>query len=611
MKKARRATRKISEPPQAAGVSDSLPIESWRETLTHFSRATGLTLALFDPAGALRVGPLSANPLGEALAAGGAWREPDGVCFASAREVTQRCIAQSASAQTTICDVLTAVAIPIREPQRAVGAIAAGWVFTNFPEPVSTDRFARLLGLSFPETWQIVRQVSPMSTDKLALYADLLQMVADFFMKHRVETDEKFGLIDSLKEQQAELKRAARARDELFAVVSHELRTPLTPILGWLPIIREEIEQGHLEQVREGLDAIERNARQEVHLIDEMLDLSRILTGRIVFSPEPVVPASILAQAASAARSVLGARALGIHTDIEERLPAVWVDRQRLLQVLANLVSNAVKFTPDGGLITLGARAGAGVVEFFVADTGIGVAPEAAAVIFDRFQQADSGIQRRYGGLGIGLSVVKNLIDMQGGQVRVESPGNNNGAAFVITLPASEAPAVPAVAPPPSPLLNPEALEVLKARRRAFKVLIVDDVADTLDLMQRLLARAGYQVATASSASGAVAAARSQPPDALISDISMPDGDGLELLRQLRAEASLGKLPAIAVSGFTGEAERGAARQSGFNAYFTKPLDVSALLKTLDHLLLSTKTRNLDQTAKARREFVPLASAAS
>lgn len=605
MKKARRATREKTEPPLAADRSEPLAVENWREMLAHFSHATGLTLALFDQAGALRIGPLSADPLGEALVAGGAWREPAGICFAATREMTQRCIAQSALAESTLCDVLSAVAIPIRDKRGVIGAIAAGWVFTSFPEPVSTDRIARTLQLSFPETWQIVRQVSPMSRDKLALYADLLQMVADFSMKHRDEAEEKFRLIDDLKRKQTELEAAARSRDELFAVVSHELRTPLTPILGWVPIIREELEQGRLVQVHEGLETIERNARQEAHLIDEMLDVSRILTGRIVFSPEEVVPAQIVTEAAKAAHSLVRERGLGIHTDLTEQLPTVWVDPERLLQMLANLVSNAVKFTPDGGLITLGARAVEDSVEFFVSDTGIGVKPAAATLIFERFRQADTGIRRRYGGLGIGLSVVKSLAEMQGGQVRVESR-RESGATFVITLPASKA---QATAPPsrrPARVRQPAPATPKEIRGR-FRVLVVDDMLDTLDLLRRLLTRAGYQVAVASSASAALAAAREQRPDAVVSDLGMPDCDGLELLRLLRLAAP-GKLPAIAVSGFTGENEKEAARASGFDAYFTKPLDVPGLLETLDALLPARAPKPLRvKKAKSISAWAPVA----
>lgn len=581
MKTARRAPRKKAEPPPAAEPAEPIAVENWREMLAHFSQATGLTLALFDQAGALRLGPFTANPLGEALVSAGAWREPDGVCFAAARAMTQRCIAEAAPGQSTLCEVLSTLAIPLRDSRGIIGAIAAGWVFTNFPDPVSTDRLARVLGLGFPETWQIVRQVSPMSADKLAIYADLLQMVIDFSLKHRQETEEKFRLIDDLKRHQSELEAAARSRDELFAVVSHELRTPLTPILGWVPIIREELERGRLEQVREGLDTIERNAQQEVQLIEQMLDVSRILTGRIVFTPEHLAPPQVVTAAALAAHSLVRERGLGIQTDLTENLPMVWADPQRLAQMLANLVANAVKFTPAGGLITIGARTAGGSVEFFVSDTGIGVKPEMAEMIFERFRQADSGIRRRYGGLGIGLSVVKNLAEMQGGSARVAEPVEGSGATFVITFQASEAPAVQ-VAPLPAPPSNPVPAVNLQETRRDFQLLVVDDVPDTLQLMCRLLTRAGYQVAGASSASAALAAVRTRRPDAIVSDLGMPDCDGYQLVRQLQAEAAPARLPAIAVSGFTGETERAIARESGFEAYFTKPLDVKALLQTLD-----------------------------
>lgn len=591
MKKARHAPREKTELSLAADLQEPLAVENWREMLAHFARATGLTLALFDPEGKARIGPLTASPLGETLISAGGWREPGGFCFVAAQEIAKRCIDGSALVSTTMYDVLSAVAVPIRDGTSTVGAIAAGWVFTTFPEPVSTDRLARALGLGFPDTWQIVRQVSPMSADKLALYADLLQMVADFSMKHRSEVAEKFRLIDDLKRQQTELERAARTRDELLAVVSHELRTPLTPILGWIPIMREELESGRIEQVREGLDTIERNANQEVHLVEDMLDVSRILTGRIVFSPEHVVPAQVIADAANAAHSLVRDRGLGIHTDLMENLPPVWTDKERLLQVLANLVSNAIKFTPDGGLITLGARQLGDVVEFFVRDTGIGVKLEAAALIFERFQQADSGISRRYGGLGIGLSVVKNLTEMQGGKVRVESSADSSGATFVISFPASAAPA-PSVASAQQAKGPCRSSPPAASGRRA----VGSKCSSWTTRSIRSTSCAGCSRAPdtrwrSRPTRTRRSTARQQPPDIIVSDIGMPECDGFQLLRLLQAELAPRKIPAIAVSGFSGENDRLAARESGFDAYFTKPLDVTALIDAVDRLLAAGAPR--------------------
>ncbi len=595
MKKGRALAQRKPAPPKRAADAELLSLEDWQTPLTHFSRATGLMLALFDAGGVLRAGPFTGNPLGEALLQRGAWKKPRGMCIVAAQELTARCIAESKIVDTTLCDVLSAMAIPVRAKSGTVGAIVAGWMFTNFPEPVSTNRLALALEQSFPETWQLVRQVSPMSREKLALYADLLQMLADLFVKHRADTEEKFQLIDDLKGQQADLERAARVRDELFAVVSHELRTPLTPVLGWIPLIREALEEGRLEQVREGIDTIERNAQQESDLIEEMLDLSRILTGRIVFSPRYVAPAQIIAQAAPAAFSLLRDRGLGIHTEIGERMPTVWADPKRLLQMLANLISNAVKFTPDGGLITLGARAVNDSVEFFVADTGIGVKPESASVIFERFQQADSGTHRRYGGLGIGLSVVKSLAEMQGGAIRVESAGEDSGATFIITFPASDG--VEASTPHHGAVAVPETNQPATPNRREFHLLVVDDATDTLDLLRRLLARAGYQVTIASTADAAIAAAHVHRPDVLVSDLGMPKVDGFELLRRLNEEFAPEPIPAIAVSGFTGQSERATAEESGFSAYITKPLDFAELVKAIDQVTCSPHGDHRAQTA--------------
>ena len=598
----RRAAAPAADAIPGADSSEPLSTESWQETLSQFSSAAGLTLALFDAAGALRIGPIGNNPVAEMLARAGTWREPDGHCFAAARNIARRCVETGESFQTVLHDVLTVAAIPIRENNRVLGAILLGWVFATYPEPISCDRFARELAISFPELWQTVRQVAPMGREKLALFASLLQVVSALFIKHRADSAEKAALIRDLEMQGAELKRAAHAREQLFAVVSHELRTPLTPILGWMPIIREELKAGRIDLLQEAFEAIDRNARQEAHLIDEMLDLSRILTDRIVFSPEHIAPPVAVAETASLAQSLVRERKLEIRTDLTENLPAVWVDRKRLLQILTNLVSNAIKFTPDGGRITIGARALSGEVEFFVSDTGIGIEPGSLQRIFERFEQADEGVTRRFGGLGIGLSVVKNLVEMQGGRVSVQSPGTDRGAIFVLTFPAAAqtpAPAEPRrmpVEPPrpalaPAPIAPPPPAEDLHGWRGAFRVLLVDDSTDTLRIFRRLLVRAGYEIVVASSAREALETANSVPLDAVVTDLGMPDCDGFELLRELRSRAATANLPAIAASGFTGEEERAAARAAGFDAYFTKPLDLPELIETLDRLLRAAAPR--------------------
>lgn len=574
-------------------------IESWQHTLGRFAEATGLTVVLYDSKGKLLVPSLSSNPLSALLISRGGWKQ-GGLCRADGKKAALRCIQAGEIVQAKGCGGLSIAAVPVRTLEGVAAAVVAGWVFTNYPEPVSTDRFARELDMPFTELWQTVRQVAPVSSSKLLLYAELLAIIAQLFVDHHTDRSERSDLIAYLQTQQIELERAARARDEFLAVVSHELRTPLTPILGWIPLIREHLNQGQLDLVREGLDVIERNAQQETHLIDEMLDLSRILVDRIVFSPERVSVEEVVREISGVAHTFCGERRLNIATEIADQLPAVVVDRKRLLQSLANLVSNAVKFTPDGGRITIGARNGLGRVEFFVSDTGIGLNAKAVNLIFDRFKQAEAGITRRFGGLGIGLSVVRGLVEMQGGRAWVESPGEGLGSTFFLSFPAAPE-ASEAVEVKPASAAVPELPSIslkqseLRKRRGSSKLLIVDDVPDTLNLMRRMLERAGYQVTIASSAQAALKAAALSPPDVLLTDLGMPDCDGMELLARLRNQGSLRELPAIALTGFTGEGDRQKAVAAGFDAYFTKPLDLPALIMTLDRLLFASNPSGTDQ----------------
>ncbi len=249
---------------------------------------------------------------------------------------------------------------------------------------------------------------------------------------------QKLALIEDLKRERASLERANRGKDEFLAILSHELRTPLTPIMGWVSMLRDGADKHNESTVQTALAAIERNACQELHLVNEMLDLSRILNDKIVLELEIIDPNDVLASAFADARSLIGTRDLGLELAVSPDLPPITADLSRLKQVLTNLMSNAVKFTEDGGSIVLGARiASENWMEFFIKDTGIGIRPEILPHIFERFRQADSSTSRQYGGLGIGLSVVRGLVELHGGSVWARSEGEGRGASFIVSLPIS------------------------------------------------------------------------------------------------------------------------------------------------------------------------------
>ncbi|HEV2762433.1 MAG TPA: ATP-binding protein, partial [Pyrinomonadaceae bacterium] len=397
---------------------------------------------------------------------------------------------------------------------------------------------------------------------------------------------ERESLLENERRAREEAEAASRAKDDFLSILSHELRTPLTPILGWVSMLRGGVLRTNPESLDQALSTIERNARQELSIVDEMLDLSRILNNKVVLEREAVNPQDALAASFASARALIDKRDLRLESDIEEGLPPIYADAKRLQQVLSNLISNAVKFTPDGGTIKLGVRrASVSEVEFFVCDSGVGIRPEALPRIFDRFSQADTSTTRRYGGLGIGLSVVKGLVELHGGRVRAESDGEGCGANFVVTFPAMARPAETAGGRARG-LHSGELLR--RASTAGRRVLVVDDSPDTLAVLKVMIESGGYEVETAESVEGALEAARKARPDVIVTDIGMPGRDGFELLKGARAEGALAPVPLIALSGFASASDREAALRAGFSAHLAKPVEQPALVRAIEEVLNSS-----------------------
>ncbi|MBA2527919.1 MAG: response regulator [Pyrinomonadaceae bacterium] len=396
---------------------------------------------------------------------------------------------------------------------------------------------------------------------------------------------QKLSLFGDLERERARLEGANRTKDDFLSVLSHELRTPLTPILGWISMLDRGGKNPDPDILKTALDAIKRNARQELHLVDELLDLSRILNEKVLLEPELINPTDALASAFVFLQSITASRKLSAKMDTDQNLPHISVDPKRLQQILSNLIVNAVKFTPDDGTITLGARrAGEDRVEFFVSDTGVGVSSEALAHIFERFQQADSTTTRRFGGLGIGLSVVRGLTELHGGRVWAESDGEGQGANFVVTFPIAKVPERLIEAQAKTNQLVDHSVGQSEFERSGI-VLVVDDSADTLEVLKALLGQAGYQVLTADSVAAALEVVQRSPPDVIISDIGMPGADGFVLLEKLREDAVFSNLPVIALTGYASVPDRESMLTAGFAAHLSKPVETSALVASLDTVL--------------------------
>jgi PAS domain S-box-containing protein len=382
---------------------------------------------------------------------------------------------------------------------------------------------------------------------------------------------------------------ANRLKDEFLATVSHELRTPLTAILGWASMLRKtEFER---QTARNALETIERNARAQSQIIEDLLDVSRIVTGKLRLDVRQVEPASFIDAAVDSVRPAAEAKGVRLSKALDTGPTALSGDPARLQQVTWNLLTNAIKFTPRGGRVEIRLSRVGSNVEITVSDTGAGIKREFLPYVFDRFRQADSSTTRRHGGLGLGLSIVRHLVELHGGSVRAESGGEGQGSTFTVTLP---------VAPFHSwSSGDGHAARATTTERRAaaaddcpeeiagLRILVVDDEADTRDLLGVALGACGAKVLTAATAREALDIAARSKPDVLISDIGMPDEDGFELIRRVRelpAESG-GGVPAIALTAYARAEDRLRVLRSGYQMHVPKPVEMAELLTVIASLV--------------------------
>ena len=407
----------------------------------------------------------------------------------------------------------------------------------------------------------------------------------EFFIVQASDITERRRAEEERERLLHEAQEANRLKDEFLATVSHELRTPLTAILGWAHLLREGQVGG--ERASKALETIERNARAQAQLIDDLLDVSRIVTGKLRLDLVPVTPDSFIDPAVEAVRPAAESKGVRLQKVIDAAARAVMGDPARLQQVVWNLLSNAVKFTPRGGQVRVSLGRVNSQVEIAVTDTGAGIAPEFLPHVFERFRQADQRTNRQHGGLGLGLSIVRHLVELHGGSVRADSTGEGAGSTFTVTLPVApvyrredeEQRARPAAEDTPRAHECPERLDGLR-------VLVVEDEPDARELLAVGLGHCGARVMTASSAREALEAMGGEKFDVLVSDIGMPGEDGYELIRQVRAlppEAG-GRTPAVALTAYARTEDRLRAMRAGFEMHAAKPVELTELVVVIFNL---------------------------
>lgn len=384
-----------------------------------------------------------------------------------------------------------------------------------------------------------------------------------------------------------EARAANRAKDEFLATLSHELRTPINAIMGWGQILQTGMADA--ARTAQAVDAIVRNAAAQARLIEDLLDLSRIISGKLRLDVELVELGAVVSAAVLTIEPAAQVKGLRLQTVVEEGAH-VYGDRQRLQQAVWNLLSNAVKFTPRGGTVQTHVRRVGSHVEIMVSDTGEGIPADVLPFVFDRFRQADSSSTRRHAGLGLGLAIVRHIVELHGGTAHVASEGLNRGASFRLRLPISIAAAEPpaaAQAHPAVPTITTGTLAVDALPDLAgTRILVVEDDADAREMVAYLLRQRHADVVTSASVDDALAAFDRQPPDVLLSDIEMPNRDGFALIRAVRAKApdAGGEVPAAALTAYSRPEDRAASMLAGYDAHLSKPVDLHELIATVSRL---------------------------
>ncbi len=539
--------------------------ELWVPALEKFAEATGLAVELFGAHAKLEQGPVGSSALVKLFLQCGF--EPG--LFA---ECARRCLQQTGERPAiAVAEAhgLTVVGTSLMLEGRVVGAAIAGYALAGFAQVASVQRWAASAAVPFDLLWDIVRQQAPVPERRLVLHGELLQVLGDALLREHDRTRQYELTV-------AKLEAVAAARDEFLAVVSHELRSPLAPILGWAGVLKNDQSP---DLVRRAAEAIERNVLLQARMVDDLLDMNLSERGMIKLTP-------VILDLGACMRAVLESTSpdiehKGVRLEfIDAREPLfIDADSARLQQIFSNIVSNAVKFTAAGGEIRVVITRQAGDAKVVVTDTGVGISPGFLPFVFDMFRQQESGTQRGYQGLGIGLALVKRLTELQKGTVAVASAGSGRGTEVTIRFPIVRAPDIH------EPVAG--TTQRAPAALAGLSILLVDDMEDARDTMQALLQHLGATVSVAADGSAGLDMVRKASPDLVLCDLRMPRMDGYEFIRELRRGALPAQPPVVALTALASNADRERTREAGFNGHLNKPCDEAALVAAVDTALHS------------------------
>lgn len=423
--------------------------------------------------------------------------------------------------------------------------------------------------------------------DELQQRVGFAHFFRDVTAKHRIEM-EREQLLDSERAARGEAERSSRTKDEFLATLSHELRTPLNAVLGWAQVLRRSPSVNG--EVANGLAVIERNARAQAQIIEDLLDMSSIISGKVRLDVQRLELASVVEATVEAVKPAAQSKGIRLQVVLDPGAGPVRGDPSRLQQVLWNLLTNAVKFTHKDGRILVALSRINSHVEIEVTDNGEGIAPTFLPHVFDRFRQADASTTRRHGGLGLGLSIVKQLVELHGGTIVANSAGLGSGATFRISLPLMATADDPQDASPPrehpARSINPEPTSLVEmGELKGVRVLVVDDEPDARALIRRFLQDCHADVLTAASADEAMEMLVRESPDVLVSDIGMPGQDGYALIRRVRSLSDAhAHIPAVALTAYARVQDRVKAIQAGYQLHLSKPVEAIELVAMVESL---------------------------
>lgn len=474
------------------------------------------------------------------------------------------------------------------------------WALEGQVRILSQRLHGHLLPMHVPgkETAQVQMQqsvrISPLhDEDRIVGTITIIEDVTERVIREaelQAQIEARSLLLASEKSARAEAEKANRLKDDFLATISHELRSPLTAMLGWANILlTRKLDE---ETRTKGIETIHRNAQAQHQLISDLLDVSRIISGKLRLNVQMIELPPIIEAAMDSVRPAAAAKNIKLESLISADAHTIYGDADRLQQVIWNLLTNAIKFTPKEGSVRVEVeKIGSGDLELSVVDTGSGISKEFLPYVFDRFRQGDTATTKLHGGLGLGLSIVRQLIELHGGTVRVESEGERKGSRFIVSMPISSTTpdqddSEPAQGSDGELEVNPRTIQ------KGARVLVVDDEEDTRDLVKAILEPTGFEVRTAGSAAEALIALENFHPDALVCDVGMPGEDGYSFISRVRMlpPEQGGRTPAIALTAYVRGVDRQRALNSGFQAHLIKPVNSAELVTVLTQLVKSTDT---------------------